>query len=144
MGVPESIGQLARDADGIVQRELPLAGEPLTEGFARDTGHGEPQEPGTSMSLGDAAVEDRDDVGVLEPGGELDLAEESIRTEGSRELWAKQLERDRPIVPQVLGEPDGTHAAAAELTLEEVAVTQGFPHLTDNVAHGPGLKVETP
>jgi len=37
----------------------------------------------------------------------------------------EHLQRDRPIVPTIMGQPDGSHAAASQLSLEAVAVGQG-------------------
>ena len=61
---------------------------------------------------------------MLEPGGELDLALEALGAEGGSQLGVEDLERDRAVVPEVLGEVDRGHAAPAELTLEPVAVGQ--------------------
>ena len=59
---------------------------------------------------------------MLEPGGEPDLAQEPLGAERGGELGVQHLERDRPVVPEVLREVDRGHAAAAELALERVAV----------------------
>ena len=40
------------------------------------------------------------------------------------DLGVEDLERDRPVVAQVAGEVDSGHAAAAELALDEVAITE--------------------
>ena len=63
---------------------------------------------------------DRKDVRVLQPGGELDLALEALGAQRAREIGVEHLERDRPVVPQILGEEDGGHAAPPELALEGV------------------------
>ena len=61
---------------------------------------------------------------MLQPGGELDLAQEALRAERGGELGVEHLERDRAVVLEVVGEIDGGHAAAAELALERVTVRQ--------------------
>ena len=61
---------------------------------------------------------------MLQPGGELDLALEPLGAERGGQLGVEHLERDRPVVPEVLGEVDRGHAAAAELALEPVAIRQ--------------------
>ena len=61
---------------------------------------------------------------MLEPGTEPDLPEEARRTQRGGELGMHDLERDRAVVLQVVGEPDRGHAAAAELAVERVAVGQ--------------------
>ena len=68
-----------------------------------------------------ARVEHREDVGVLQPGGEADLALEALGAEGGGELGMEHLERDRAVVPEVAREVDRGHAPAAELALERVA-----------------------
>ena len=71
------------------------------------------------------AVQHGENVGVLQAGAEPDLTEEALRAQGGGELGAHDLERDRPVVLQVVGQPDRGHAAAAELALERIAVGQG-------------------
>ena len=61
---------------------------------------------------------------MLEPGGEPDLALEAVGAEGGGELGVQHLQRDRAVVPEVVGQVDGRHAAAAELALDRVAVIQ--------------------
>ena len=55
----------------------------------------------------------------------LDLAQEALRAERGGELGVEHLERDRPVVLEIVGEVDRGHAAAPELALERVAVGQG-------------------
>ena len=64
-------------------------------------------------------------MGVVEAGGDLDLAEEPLGTECRRELGVQHLDRDLPVVLQVGREIDGGHPAAAELTLDRVAPGEG-------------------
>ena len=59
---------------------------------------------------------------VLQPGGELDLLFEPLGTEGGGELGVKHLQRDRAVVLEIVGEVHGCHPAAAQLTLDAVAV----------------------
>jgi hypothetical protein len=69
---------------------------------------------------------DREDMGMLQTGSQLDLTLEAIGAERQSELGMEHLERDRPIVAEVVGEKHGGHAAAAERALEPVAVAQGI------------------
>ena len=62
---------------------------------------------------------------VLEPGGEADLALEPLRPQRGRQLGVKDLEGDRPVVADVLGQVDRRHAPAAELPLDRVAAGEG-------------------
>ena len=51
------------------------------------------------------------------------------------ELGVEHLERDRAVVPEVLGEVDRGHAAAAELALERVAALQRFTEWRERIQH---------
>ena len=77
-----------------------------------------------------AAVEEGQDVGVLEAGGGLDLPEEAVGAECGGELGAEKLDGDEAIVLEVAGEVDGGHAAATELALDVVAIDEGGPQGT--------------
>ena len=79
VGVLERLGRLAGDPERVVHGELPLPPQPVAERLALDVRHGEPELPG-----GLARVVDREDVGVLEAGGELDLALEALGAERRR------------------------------------------------------------
>jgi hypothetical protein len=120
VGVVEGAGGLAGDLDGVVHRELPLSPEALTERLALHERHGEPE-----LAGGLARVVDGEDVGMLEPGREADLALEPVGTERSGELGQEHLERYRPVVLDVVGEKDRGHPAAPQLTLEDVAIAKG-------------------
>jgi hypothetical protein len=61
-------------------------------------------------------------VRVIEPGGQVDLAEEALWTQSSGELRVEQLQRDPPVMLEVLGEVDRGHPPAPELALEHVAL----------------------
>jgi hypothetical protein len=74
-------------------------------------------------------------VGVLEPGGELDLALEAVVAEADGELGMEHLERHRPVVPQVLRKIDRGHTAAPELALERVTALQRFTKCRDRIRH---------
>jgi hypothetical protein len=130
VGVVERAGGFGRDPEGVVHRELALAAEPVAEAFALDERHREPQAAG-----GLARVVDRQDVGMLEPGGELDLALEPLGAEGGGELGEEDLEGDRAVVAEILGQVDDGHATAAELALERVAVGEGIAQAV-RYAHG--------
>jgi hypothetical protein len=73
---------------------------------------------------------------MVEARGRADLAEEALGAEAGAQLGVKDLEGDRAVVAKVVGEPDGGHAAAAELTLEGVAVGEGGPQGLGGGGHG--------
>jgi hypothetical protein len=116
MGVVQRLRRLPRDPERVVKRELPLAPKPVAQTLALDERHGEPQVPG-----GVTGVVDREDVRMLQPGGEADLALEALGTEHVGQLGVKHLEGDRAVVLEVGGEEHRGHAAAAELAEEGVA-----------------------
>ena len=62
---------------------------------------------------------------MLEVRGGLDLAQEALGTDDGGELRAEDLDRDGAIVPEVVREIDGGHAARTELPLDAVTVGQG-------------------
>ena len=51
------------------------------------------------------------------------------------EIGVKHFQRDRPVVPQILGEEDGGHPAPAELALEPIAIRQAAFQLLAQVSH---------
>ena len=61
---------------------------------------------------------------MLEPGGELDLALEPLGPERDGQLGVQHLERHGPVVPEVVREVDGGHAAPPELALDPVSPGQ--------------------
>jgi hypothetical protein len=51
-----------------------------------------------------------------------DLTLEALRAERRGEVGVQHLDRNRPVVLEILSEVDGGHAAAAELAPEHVAI----------------------
>jgi len=80
-----------------------------------------------------AAVVQRQDVGVGELGGDLDLAEEAVAAEGRGQLEAQNLQRHGAAELEISGEIDGGHPARAELALDGVAVDEGTTKRVENV-----------
>ena len=74
------------------------------------------------VAVGLARVEQRQDVRVLEVGGELDLGEEPLGADDGGELRAQNLERDLAVVPEVLGQVHRRHPACADLAFDPVTV----------------------
>jgi hypothetical protein len=80
---------------------------------------------------------------VAQPGGDLDLAQEPLGPERRRELRVEDLDRYRSMVLQVLGEEHGRHAPPTQLTLDRVAVSEGFTERLEQIGHrmsGPSLQ----
>src|SRR4051794_21660413 len=97
VGIVERIGCLACDTKRVFDWQLSLPGEAGPKGLPFNVRHGKP-EPARCFT----GVEYREDVGVLEPGGELDLSEESLRPQRLGQLGMKHLEGNRPVVSEVV------------------------------------------
>ena len=61
---------------------------------------------------------------MLQPSSEANLAQEPLGTERGGELRTQQLERDGPIVPQIIGTIHDGHSTAPDLPVEAVATGQ--------------------
>jgi hypothetical protein len=160
VGVLEGLGRLARDPQRVFYGELALPPKPVAQRFPLDVRHGKPEplsaplRPCAIAPLRPShrpAVQHRQHMRMLQPGRGPDLPLEPLRAERRREVRMEHLERDRPVVPEVAGEPDGGHAAAAQLALELVSVPQPFAQCGDRVGHdalcegnGPGKDTQRP
>ena len=113
-----------------VDAELPLPPQPVPERLALDERHGEPE-----LARGLARVVDGQDVGMLEAGGELDLALEPVGPERGGQLRQEDLQGHRPVVLEVLGQEHRGHAPAPELPLERVAPAQPALELRPEIGH---------
>ena len=71
-----------------------------------------------SCPRGLAGVEDRQDVRVVSRAVVRISRRKRSGPSVAAQLGVQDLERDRPVVPEVMGEVDRGHAAAAELALE--------------------------
>ena len=72
---------------------------------------------------------------VSQVGCGLDLSQEPLGTDHRSQLGLQHLERDVPVVLQVLGEIDRRHATFTQLTLDGVAAFQGAVQASDGVGH---------
>ena len=61
---------------------------------------------------------------MLEPGGDLDLAQEALVAEGGGQLGAEHLDRDRPLVLHVGREKHDGHSPGADFSLYAAALSQ--------------------
>src|SRR6267143_1636340 len=129
--VVQRIGELARNAQRLVQRNLFLAGETAAQGLAFDEWHHVIEETG-----GVARVIERQDVGVAEARRDFDLAQEALAAERGRELRLQDLDGDRAPVLEILGAEHGRHAAATDLTLDRVAVGERSTQTLQHLGHG--------
>ena len=73
---------------------------------------------------------------MLQSGREADLPLEALGAEAGGQVQVKQLEGDRPVVPEVLRQPDRGHSPAAELAFEGIAVLQSRAQCCYRIRHG--------
>ena len=92
VGVGERLGDVAEEPHRVGDRQLAAPGQPVAERLALDVRHDVVEE-----AVGLARVEQRQDVGVLQAGGDLDLADEPLRAQRGRELGAEHLDRDLAV-----------------------------------------------
>ena len=136
MGVVERRGDLDRQAHGLVHRQLLLAADAVAERLALDEGHGEPQVPVVDQAAGLAGIEQRQDVRVLQMGGDPDLTQEAIDPEHGGEFGAQHLHGDVTVVLEIPGEVHGRHAAGAELAINGIVLGEGRLETLPHVGHG--------
>ena len=102
--------------------------QPGAQRLAFDEGHDEVRRLAAGAVVDGAGVEDREDVGMLEPRGELDLAEEPRDARRARSSSGRTtLMATRAAVAQVPRQIDRRHPAGADLALEGVAVAEREP-----------------
>jgi hypothetical protein len=62
---------------------------------------------------------------VLQVRRDLDLRLKSIDADDGAEVWAKDLERDAPVVTEVPREKDSRHAALTDQSFNRVPIGEG-------------------
>ena len=134
VGVVERTGHVPQQGHPFGQRERLGAGHPGAERLAPHVRHGVVGE-----AVGGPGVEDRDDVGVLQPGREPDLAGEALGAQALRELGGDDLDHDLPIERRLRGDPDARHPTTAELPLDPVVAGQRVDETIFGLAHGRSL-----
>jgi hypothetical protein len=127
VGIVERIRHFGRDSHGLVHAQLLLAIEAGAERLAFDVRHDVVQEVVVPVrrSAGSPAVEQRQDVGVLQRRGGLDLDHEPLGPDHRGELGPEDLDRDFAVMLEVLGQIHRGHAAGPQLLLDAVAVGEG-------------------
>ena len=123
VGIVERFAGLPHQAQRLRHRERALASEPLAQGLAVDVRH-DVERPGRHL-VGAAGIEEGEDVGVLESREDLDLAEEALGDFAGDDLRAQDLDGDGTVVLAVAREIHQRHPAAAQLSLDRVAVAHG-------------------
>ena len=108
------------DAHRFVDRQRALPEQPVPQVLALDERHREPE-----LARGLSGVVDAQDVGMLEPGGDLDFPLEPLVAHGGGELGEHDLERHRPVPVDVVREVHRGHPSATQLALDLVPAREG-------------------
>jgi len=111
--------------------QLAVASEPRAQRLALDQRHGVVQQ---LASL--AGGEERDDVGVLERRGQVDLAAEAVQAQAGREVGREHLDHYLPAEAGLLRHEHAAHGAASQLAAEHVTVGQGGAEGVERVGQG--------
>ena len=104
--------------------------QPGTERLALDEGHHIPRQ-----ALGGAGGEQRNDMGMLEGGGDLDLAREALGLHAGRHFGRQHLHNYRPRQVDLGGQEDPAHPAARELPLDPIGRAEGSLEAVGQVGH---------
>ena len=131
VGVLEGFGGFADDPEGVLDGKLVLPHQPVAKGLPLDERHHIVKE-----AVGHPGVVQAQDVGVLELGGDPDLAQEPLGTDGGRQFRLEHLDRDAALVLYVPGKVDDCHPAMAQLALYVIVPGKGFPQSFQLIGHG--------
>ena len=132
--VIQGIGDLGGDTDRFIYGEHADLVEPIAQGLPFYIGHHVEQGP-----VGLARIEEGKDVGMIQVGGKADLAKETGGAQGFRDIGAQDLHRDLTIMPYIVRQVDGGHAAGTEFTLDPIAVSQRRLEAFEATGHGAPL-----
>ena len=117
--VGERVGDLAGDRQRFLHRQPAHPVELLPQRLALDVRHDVVQHAGVF-----ARIVDRQDVGVGQARGDLDLAEEPLGAERDGDVRPQDLDRDPPSLPLILGDEDRGHPAASDLPIDDIATVE--------------------
>ena len=131
VGVGQRFRGLAGDLDRVVEGKLLLPVQAVPQGLALDERHDVVED---AVRL--ARVVQAEDVGVLQVGGDPDLAEEAVGADGGGELGPQDLDRDLAAVrADPVARIDRGHAAFADQSLDLVSVAERGAKLFQDVCH---------
>ena len=123
-------GCFAGELEGVSSGKLFISVQPIPERLPVHKGQDVVEE-----AVGLTRFEEGQDMGVGEPGRDLDLAQESFCSEDSSQLRAKDFYSDRPVMLDVLGEVHGRHAPSTDFPLDGIAVGEGGFETVEKVRH---------
>ncbi len=108
MRIVERVGHFGRYPQGVVDRELLLAIQPVAQRLTSDERH-----HARHRAIALTRVGECEDVRVLEVGRRPDLRQEARPADHRGQLSSKDPQRNPAIVPDVVREIHGGHAAGA-------------------------------
>jgi hypothetical protein len=115
--VVQRISNLPSDCNGVFNRQLCFAGQSRSQGLARHQRHDVIQ-----LAFRLAAVEQRENVRMLQSRGGPNLTQEPFDAEGLAQARMQHLDRHVTIVPDIVCEIHGRHATRTDLALNAIAV----------------------
>ena len=127
--VPQRIGSFARDTERLLNRQLSFAIQARPQRFAIDKRHHVEE-----VAARTAAVEQRQNMRMLQSRREFDFLEEPLGPDHRRQFGVQHLERHLTPVAHVFCQVDRCHAAAAELSEQGVAVGESAGQRGGNVS----------
>ena len=119
--VGERVEDLAENEQGFIQRECAVGvAQAFAQRHAISKGHHVVEK---ARRL--AAVDERENVGMLQPCGDADLAQESLGAHRGGELRIEDFDGDRALVLEVLCEVHRGHATGTKLPHNPIAIGEG-------------------
>ena len=134
MRVIERTCDFAGDAYRVGDGQLPFTLQSRAQRFAGDQRHHVVQQ-----AVGLAAVEQREDVRMLQARCGADLAQESFATKCHAEVGVQHLDGDITIVFEIVREVHGGHPAGAEFADHAIAVGDGGGETVERKGHDAGM-----
>ena len=119
VGILERLGDLAADLHRLLERDLFLPVQPLSERLPDHPRHDVVVEP-----IGLAGIEEGKDERVLQLGRDVDFLQEPLGGERGGHVGEEHLDGDVPVVPEIAPQVHRRHAAGAELALDPVGAGQ--------------------
>jgi hypothetical protein len=139
MRILEGVGDVAQDPHGPIHRQPAFSSHQRAERLTLHVRHDVVEKlGGRSVSRaggGRAGIVQRQDVGMLERRGDLDLAQEALGTEHGCDLGPEHLDGHLATVFQVLRQVHVGHAAGAEFALDGVTTGKSGLEERKGVGH---------
>ena len=118
--VGERVGHFAQDVHRVADRQRATSRQQIAERFTVHKGHDVEQH-----RTGSAGIEQRQDVRVLQAGGDLDLPQKTLGAQARGELRAQHLHGDLTVMAYVFGQIHVGHTSRAYLAVEAITVAKG-------------------